>query len=313
MADRHFGEALCQGGKDSQLTISDAKVVDPILQQIRSDDGEGDVGSCRTIQPLSPLLQLWQPWKTNSSPCALEIFAGCGRHTQHLRHVGIRAYAIDTCLNPGDDVLQPDVEYRILEMIFSGKVLFVWLGMPCTSFSVSRKGDGLGPGPLRSNEQPMGLGGLNKRDQQKVLIGNLLLFFSARVIWACLQCRIPFALENPFSSRCWLTPTLVLIKDYCVCQFIHLDFGQFGESWKKPTGILRAFVNLHEVAVTCQGTHYLCSRTGKKHIPLQSLSADHRFMTAQPYPLQMTKKLSESLAKQLFPERSAVRGERFNF
>lgn len=26
MADRHFGEALCQGGKDSELTISDAKV-----------------------------------------------------------------------------------------------------------------------------------------------------------------------------------------------------------------------------------------------------------------------------------------------
>ena len=123
-ADRHFGEALCQGGKDSQLTISDAKVVDLILQQIRSDDGEGDVGSCRTAQPLSPLLQLWQPWKTNSSPCALEIFAGCGRRTQHLRRVGIRAYAIDTCLTPGDDVLQPDVEYRILEMIFAGKVLF---------------------------------------------------------------------------------------------------------------------------------------------------------------------------------------------
>ncbi len=36
-------------------------------------------------------------------------------------------------------------------------------------------------------------------------------------------------------------------------------------------------------------------------------------VVAQPYPLQMTEKLSESLAKQLLPERSAVRGERFNF
>lgn len=71
----------------------------------------------------SPIATIWRPWKTNSSPCALEIFAGCGRHTQHRRRVGIRAYACDTCLNPGDDVLQPDVEYRILEMIFAGKVL----------------------------------------------------------------------------------------------------------------------------------------------------------------------------------------------
>ncbi len=242
MADRHFSAALCQGGKDSKPPISDAKMVDPRLPPFRSDHGEGDDGSGCSYPPLNPL---WQPWKDNCLPCALEIFAGCGRLTRSLRCAGSRAFAIDACLNPGDDVLQSEVEYRILAMIFSGVAVFVWIGMPCTSFSVERKDDGLGPGPLRSNERPMGLAGLNKRDQQKVIQGNLLLFFSARIIWACLQCRVPFALENPLSSRCWLTPILVLIKDYYMCcQFLHLDFCQFGESWKKPTGILHAFVNL---------------------------------------------------------------------
>ena len=164
VADRHLSETLCQGWKDSEPPFSDAKMVHSVLPQVSSDDGEGDDGSFRTSQPVNPV---WQPWRSNNLPCVLEVFAGCGRLTKSLRRAGVRTFATDTCLNPGDDVLQPDVEYRILEMIFSGVTIFVWIGMPCTSFSIARKDDGLGPGPLRTDDHPMGLAGLNRRDQQK--------------------------------------------------------------------------------------------------------------------------------------------------
>ena len=42
-------------------------------------------------------------------------------------------------------------------MILGGKVRFCWLGMPCTSFTRARKNDGLGPGPIRSDEYVAGL------------------------------------------------------------------------------------------------------------------------------------------------------------
>ena len=84
-------------------------------------------------------------------------------------------YAIDTSLNAADDVLDNAVESCIIRLLLEGRICFVWLGMPCTTFSLARKDDGTGPGPLRSDEHPMGLEGLSRHDQRKLNEGNLLL------------------------------------------------------------------------------------------------------------------------------------------
>lgn len=51
MANGHFGEALRQGGKDSETPFSDAEVVDPILQTIGSVQMMGN--SIGRAAPLS--------------------------------------------------------------------------------------------------------------------------------------------------------------------------------------------------------------------------------------------------------------------
>ena len=53
-------------------------------------------------------------------------------------------------------MLDPEVEELIMSQLLHGQVLFVLLGMPCTTFSVARRDDGIGPGPLRSTAYPMG-------------------------------------------------------------------------------------------------------------------------------------------------------------
>ena len=101
--------------------------------------------------------------------------------------------------------------------------------MPCTSFSQARKNDGIGPGPLRSYDFIWGLPGLSVADQSRVRTGNMLLQFSIRILELCEHLGIPYALENPYSSYAWHTPTIVkFIRQYQ--PFVeHLDFCQFGE------------------------------------------------------------------------------------
>ena len=63
----------------------------------------------------------------------LEIVAGCSRLTAACNTAGMPTYAIDTCLFPSHDVLDPATTARSL------KGLLVLAGMPCTTFSCARK------------------------------------------------------------------------------------------------------------------------------------------------------------------------------
>lgn len=192
-------------------------------------------------------------------------------------------------------------ENSIVELLLSGKVMLLWLGMPCTSFSIARRNDGIGPGPLRSDSCPMGIPGLSKSDQRQVTLGNTMLMFSIRLIVICLALKIPFVLENPFSSRCWITPIMQQLLRVSVCKLLHLDFCCFGEPWKKPTGLLHAFLDLSEVEKICKGTGGFCSNTNKRHIALKGKAPDGRFMTlvAQPYPIKLVQQLSKIFSQQL--------------
>ena len=88
----------------------------------------------------------------------------------------------------------------------SGRVCFLWVGMPRTSFSIARKWDGKGPGPLRDADHLWGFNWLSGKDLAKVRQGNQLLCFSLRCMRLCEKYRIPYALENPMSSFAWLMP-----------------------------------------------------------------------------------------------------------
>ena len=251
---------------------------------------------------------LKQPWEEDvfsltdlPSKFALEIFSGTSRICMELNRLGILCYPIDICLFSHHDVLCTDVEHKIFNWIRAGKILFIWCGMPCTTFSRARKWDGLGPGPLRTSAEMWGRSGLSISEFRKVQLGNLLFRWSIRMMYLCISYYTPFVLENPLSSLAWdMAPMRKLISRFHL-QCVHLDYCQFGELWKKPTCLLYYGLDISSLNKRCNTHRGKCSRTKRPHIALVGLDADGHFMTlkAQPYPYALCKQLGQCLAKAL--------------
>ncbi len=82
---------------------------------------------------------------------SLELFAGTARIAKEMCRRGLQTYPIDICLFEHHNILDADIEHCIFNWVRGGRIRFIWMGMPCTSFSRARKWDGMGPGPLRSD------------------------------------------------------------------------------------------------------------------------------------------------------------------
>ena len=82
------------------------------------------------------------------------------------------------------NILLPHVFNALLRLARAGKVRVALIGVPCSSFSILREHDGVGPPPLRSRLQPHGLPGLSPPDEATLHASNCMALF------ACL-----FALE----------------------------------------------------------------------------------------------------------------------
>lgn len=244
-------------------------------------------------------------WRTFPEKFALEVFAGSARLSTAIRSRGYPCFPLDVCIDPCDNVLDVKVRSHIFGLIRKHRITFIWIGMPCTSFSVARRNDGIGPGPLRSDTHPMGLPHLLPHDMKKVREGNLLLEFCYNLILECNRYNVPWALENPATSRCWLTPLLKKLSSSA--HFCILDFCQFGEPWKKQTAILHNGVDLSTAQRLCIGGGKVCSRTGKKHLVLKGISPTGAFWTlvAQPYPFELVDVLSNCLFEQIFHQNAS--------
>lgn len=281
-----------------------------VLSMVTPQHGTSDEGKYEIPRSLSALLHedVFSA-KAKPSRFALEIFAGTARVAGMLCQHGIPTYPIDICLFPSHDVLDVNVEHRILNWIRAGVILFVWLGMPCTSFSRARKFDGLGPPPLRTDEFLWGLPHLNAKDRLKVHTGNALFAFTLRVMRLCEQYNIPYALENPASSMAWLLkPIKLFIRDFQP-DVVNLDFCCFGEVWRKPTQLLTHFFPSAALGRTCTPYKGRCSQTHKPHQRLVGQDSNGVFWTlrAQPYPWELAKSVAEQVAKSL-PTTASCKG-----
>jgi len=224
-----------------------------------------------------------------------EIFAGSARLTQAFIARNLAACALDIVLQAEDDVRVKAVERAILDKIRRRLFKLVWLGHPCSSWSRARRNDGRGPPPLRDDHEfLMGFLGLGDKDKIKVSQGNRMLHFCSRVIDACIQHKVAWALENPATSRVWLTKPMKNLEKQGHL-FVTLDFCQFGEPWRKRTKIIHGNIDLSSIGKLCQGKGGVCSRTGKKHIQLVGTDAKKQFLTrkAQPYPMKLCHDIAE--------------------
>lgn len=216
----------------------------------------------------------------------VELFAGTARITSAFLQHGYQAYPIDICIHESHNLLHVNIEHRIINLLKSGRIQFLWMGFPCTSFSTARKNDGLGPGPLRDDEYLQGFPWLAGRDLQKVRDGNNLLRVSLRLAEVCEALSIPYALENPMSSFAWKMPAMVAFIGKYSPSIAHLDYCQYGEDWKKPTTILGNFWPLRMLSRRCTSSNNICSSTCRPHVRLTGVDNHGVFMTlrAQPYP-----------------------------
>ena len=138
----------------------------------------------------------------------VEIFSGCGNLSKACGQQGFATISIDINFGKGCDLLRESVLHKLLSFLKSQRCVLVWLGMPCTSWSRARKHDNVGPPPLRDDDHLWGLPNLSNKDNKKVLDGNKLLLVTVAILHFCTSQSIAWVLENPWTSRAWLTEPL---------------------------------------------------------------------------------------------------------
>lgn len=268
-------------------------------------------GGPKIFQPtvgLRPLLRYGNknhisasPQPSTSRTKVLELFCGCARLSRACADVGFQVISYDTDYGPQCDLLDALVVERLLNFIRKqhGSLALVWMGTPCTTWSRARKHDG-GPAPLREDYALEGLDHLSDHDRSKVLEGNKLRDISVQIAELCSSLNIPWVIENPLTSRIWLSKPLVnLVNDGAT--LLRTDFCGWGMPWKKSTGLLtRNFPCLADVSCICHTTKGRCQFSGRKHIILAGKDSSGLWMTrrAQPYPVRLCNRIASLLRQQ---------------
>ena len=283
--NRPVSETVCKSGTSTTTPSEAARLKQEVLPLERAQHEKGHewIGHCQNHRDVREVDVFTVHGKPHTF--ALELFAGCARLSQACCDQGLPCYPIDICLFPSHNVLLSEIESKIVFWMKTGRVKMIWAGMPCTTFSRARKFDGLGPGPLRTDEYLWGLP-LNARDRRKVHEGNQLLAFLLLVLQVCEQYSIPYVVENPLSSMLWMMPSMVKFCKKFSPTFVSLDYCAYGESWKKPTTLMYNFLDLQSLGVRCNTSGHMCSFSNKAHTVLRGTNAAGVFLTlvAQPYP-----------------------------
>ena len=187
----------------------------------------------------------------------------------------------------------------ILQWVRQGLVIAIHFGLPCGSFSRARDIPG-GPPPLRSDSQPMGRTDLkSKSDVDKVRVGNVLLRFCVQVCFLAKSRRIPWTLENPFSSRVWICPNMLRLMRSPYVQMQCTDFCAFGGPFRKRTAFLSFLVDLSRLEKhRCIGApRGVCKFSGKQHVHVQGKEKGAwRTAVAEPYPRGLCKVVARAFS-----------------
>ena len=233
----------------------------------------------------------------------LDLFAGEGGVANKWRKLGFRAYEYDIIHGPACDLTAPAVQARILSAIRTKQVLGVMIAPPCTSFSVARDRTAV----IRNKAFPWGLPDslLTSKDAARVEIGNACARATLRFLRACDRASIPWAVENPHSSKLWRLPEFEQFASASHTQVKIIDFCAYGTPWRKRTRIM--FGNVDSCDLTrfdkcrCAGQHGCCSFQAGKHFQLTGVGPHHRPWTfiAQPYPPRLCRDIAHALSSAL--------------
>ena len=172
-----------------------------------------------------------------SSACKffLELFAGSANLTHAVAQHNI------PCLEPIEikngvhcDLRRRKTQRLIIKWIEKGIIGFVHLGTPCKIWSWARRGVRDSPATYA-----------------KEAAGVELALFSAEVIRTCNKFQIPYAIENPASSKLFSFIPLVKAIATGVSYTVTFDMCSYGEAFKKDTKMITSCFSLQQLEKHC--------------------------------------------------------------
>jgi hypothetical protein len=218
----------------------------------------------------------------------LELFAGSGRVAKEWTRQGRRGIAVDIRHGLRVNLLKTKTVRFLARQMKRGHVGAVWLGTPCSSFSLARRGRAGSPGgPLRTigrfiRGHPAAL----KRplDRKKIRLGNLCAKVTAKLAESAHENRIPWAIENPAGSRLWHVPAIQRLSQRQQVERRVACMCAYGRPYKKPTAVLAGLCHGPGLRRPCPGC--------EEHVILQGSS---RTSEAQVYPVSFAQEAANLL------------------
>ena len=231
----------------------------------------------------------------------LEVFSGSCHLASALSREGFQVECWDIVDNPKNSLLDQSVVSYLAECIAGRHICFLHFGLPCGTWSRARRNDGRGPGPLRDDDKFLyGLPKLSEKDCCKVRDANRLLRTVAGLCRLAIKYKIPFVIENPQSSRVWLSQEVRNLRKLGARSDL-LSMCQYGTPWKKNTILLSHGVPAFDPPLcVCHSSRGLCSLSGKPHLHLSGKSKGvFATAAAQVYPNKLCRDLARHLVSKL--------------
>ena len=182
-----------------------------------------------------------------------------------------------------EDLLNPEVQAEVLELLQSGAVLGFSAGPPSGSFSAA-----ISP-PWRTREQPEGVPWLTLEQQRRATVGNLTLEFCQEMVRVAKAHGLNYLLENPASSWFWKQPSWR--EDGSQPRDFNADMCRFGCPWRKST----RFRTGGQLA----GQELLCSCVSA-HVQLRGRCRKRKVLwtkLAEPYPRRLCSLLAAAIVQ----------------
>jgi hypothetical protein len=250
------------------------------------------------------LAELRQALQRSSHPqICVELFSGSGGIARRWRHLGYGTIEFDLRKGPQYDLTSPAVLNVLQGWITSGVIACVWIGVPCSTWSLARRGKAGRPGgPIRTIEFIYGLppNQLRPQDVCKLLVGNSTMRCCARIARLCNLNFIPAMMENPNSSRIWHAPPIISLLKAASCTSHVVDFCAFGTPWQKRTKLVGWHVGkVSSLDQKCKGSRGLCAN-GKHHFVLRGSKPGTKVpwtRIAEPYPTRICRVAADAMIK----------------
>lgn len=215
---------------------------------------------------------------------ALDLYSGIGGVAKALSRFGCPwVYRSST-----EDLLQRDLQERLLRLVVIGAVDLVGSAIVCSSFSIA-----ITP-PVRSGAYPRGVPWMPMSMKTKVKAGNDMADFQAEMHDCCLAYNTHFWTENPDGSHLWRQRKFKRFRSADSSWVFRFDMCRFGTRWRKRTRIATSVVKLRGLRMLCR-----CS-PDQRHQPLRGQHPEKKVpwtKVAQSYPRGLSKLLGLACAE----------------